>query len=146
MDENRHDIMVKTSDRSALVEQIVLWGEASWWPRKSLMSFERLTGGAIAPGTKYIQKVVLPRGPRWRAEVSELTASGISRVFSDGMFSGYERVNCEPVGEGFRVDYVMHYEIAGALNKLLWALVFRRLHDQNIEEILRQLKRYMEKA
>lgn len=142
---NVHSIKVDTKDRDSLVREVILWGEASWWPAGSLMRFERLTTGDIRPGTRYLQKVMFPFAPKWHAEVTEVRDSGIWRRFSDGMFEGHEQVTVRPSGEGFCVDYFMRYEVRGAVNKLLWPLAFRRMHDGNIELILRNLKDFMEK-
>ncbi len=108
------------------------------------MAFRRLSSGEVALGTLYMQKVLLPLAPRWRVEVSEVTNRSISRRFLDGMFKGCEQVSFQRAAGGWRVEYVMHYEVRGFLNRFLWFLVFRRLHDRNIKEILGNLKIFME--
>ncbi|MDD5019870.1 MAG: hypothetical protein PHS61_05570 [Candidatus Omnitrophica bacterium] len=142
---NRHTILIAAHDAESLKKEIIRWGEAPWWPKKSLMRFERLTSGAVSPGTRYRQKVELPFGPGWNVEVGEISDRGIKRRFLDGMFRGYETVCFVPCPEGMRVDYEMCCEVCGAANRLLWPVIFRRLHDRNIEAILKGLKIFMEK-
>ena len=145
MKPNRHSIIVKTVDARGLREQIILWGEASWWPGKSLMKFERLTQGRVESGTRYRQRVLLPLAPAWCVEVTSLTERSITRTFLDGMFRGFETVSFSPHENGFKVAYEMNYEVQGLANRCLWPVFFRRLHDRNIEEILKSLKAFMEK-
>ena len=140
---NRHAIAIKC-DGNALLKEIVLWGEAEWWPKKSLMRFERLTEGEIKNGTRYRQSVLLPFAPSWDVEVGDLNKNSITRAFLNGMFSGSETISFLPAHSGFEVCYEMRYEVRGFLNRILWRLVFRNLHDQNIEAILHNLKEYLE--
>ena|GEM_PF-659657 len=144
VEENRHSIIIRTDQPALLRKEIICWGEAEWWPKGSLMAFRRLSSGEVALGTLYMQKVLLPLAPRWRVEVSEVTNRSISRRFLDGMFKGCEQVSFQRAAGGWRVEYVMHYEVRGFLNRFLWFLVFRRLHDRNIKEILGNLKIFME--
>jgi hypothetical protein len=145
METNRHAVLITTHDADSLTREIILWGEASWWPERSLMRFERLTSGDVRPGTRYLQKVSLPFGPKWNVEVGKITGSAITRRFLDGMFGGSETVSFSPTSEGMRVDYEMRCDVRGRMNRFLWRLVFRRLHDGNIEAILEALKRFMER-
>lgn len=145
MNENRHQVTIEALDEPSLVKEIICWGEAAWWPKRSLMKFERETQGPVVVGTRYTQKVMLPLAPQWQAEVDALRPCGISRKFLGGMFDGYEEVNCRRLPKGFCVEYVMHYEVKGIVNKILWPLVFQRLHDKNIEDILDHLKKHLEK-
>lgn len=140
---NRHAIVIKCDD-NALLKEIVLWGEAVWWPKKSLMRFERLTEGEVKEGTRYRQLVLLPFAPNWDVEVNGLSKNSITRVFLNGMFSGSETVSFLPTHFGFEVCYDMRYQVRGFLNRFLWRLFFRSLHDRNIEAILHNLKRYLE--
>ena len=145
MEENRHSVIVRTDQPALLRKEIICWGEAEWWPKASLMAFRRLAPGEVVAGTPYVQKVLLPFAPQWRVEVSEVTDRSISRRFLDGMFKGYEQVSFRKLtGEDWRVDYAMHYEVQGFLNRFLWLAIFRRLHDWNIEKILGDLKIFME--
>ncbi|MFH0876804.1 MAG: hypothetical protein V1863_01090, partial [Candidatus Omnitrophota bacterium] len=136
---------------------------ASWWPKKSLMKFERQGQGpvqtgtprinpcGIIQGTRYRQVVLLPFAPSWNVEVEKLTDQSITRRFLNGMFCGSETVSLQAgtatvASPGsLEVHYVMHYRLNGVLNKILWPLVFERLHNRNIEAILQSLKLYLEK-
>lgn len=141
--ENRHSIFVHCKIQDALPE-VIRWGEAGWWPKNSLMRFTRYGQGEVKIGARYQQKVALPFAPSWDAEVSEVSDTGITRRFLNGMFRGEETVSLKDAGDACEVCYVMKYNVCGFLNRVLWPLVFRRLHDKNIEEILGNLKKYLE--
>lgn len=143
---NRHTIVIATHDAASLKKEIIRWGEASWWPQRSLMKFVRLTPGETGRGSLYRQHVLLPFAPSWKVEISAIADRGITRTFLDGMFGGSETVSFAELGSGMRVDYEMRYEVRGVLNRLLWPVFFRHLHDRNIKEILKGLKAFMEKA
>ena len=130
---NVHAIEIR-SDVGRVLPQVLLWGEAAWWPKDSRMRFLRTTAaGAITVGTRYRQEVLLPFAPSWNVAVEGVTGSGITRRFLDGMFSGYETVTCKPVKGGVVVSYEMFYRLNGLLNKVLWPLVFEKMHNANIE-------------
>ena len=140
---NRHFVFIE-APLSLVWPEVLAWGEASWWPKGCRMRFIRQTEGEVAVGTRFEQRVLLPLGPRWHAQVTRCVHfSTIERTFVDGLFRGLERVTVEERANGTRVDYTMEYRIRGAVNALLWDLVFERLHDQNLEMILAALKRYM---
>lgn len=141
---NKHSIMIACQPQMAF-EEIVCWGESFWWPKKSLMCFKRLTQGEVREGTVYRQRVLLPFGPSWKAKVVRLTGSGITRAFSDGMFEGDETVSIAARADGLEVLYEMRYCLHGVFNRLMWRLIFNKLHDRNIEMILRNLKEYLER-
>jgi hypothetical protein len=140
---NRHEIRIK-SDKFLLAREIVLWGEASWWPKRSLMRFVRLSEGPVQKGTRYRQMVLLPFAPSWDVEVDSVAPTSITRRFLNGMFKGFETISFMPQEPAAHVVYEMYYEVQGALNRLLWPVIFRKLHDRNIEEILAHLKKYLE--
>lgn len=142
--ENRHAVLIKARPGEVAAE-IIRWGEAAWWPKDSLMSFARSLKGPIELGTRYRQKVLLPFAPCWDVEVTALSGKGITRKFLNGMFSGQETVSMKEARDGVEVNYFMHYRVNGALNKALWALLFKKLHDRNIERILINLKKYLER-
>ena len=140
---NHHFILIEAPGH-LVVPEIFLWGEASWWPKKSSMKFTRLTPGEIQVGTKYKQEVLLPLAPSWEVEVTRLIpGKEIERTFLNGMFKGKETIGIEERYDGTRVDYVMQYQVLGILNKILWPSVFQRMHDQNIEMILKNLKDFV---
>ena len=144
MKENSHSIIVHCQFKEALAE-ILRWGESSWWSKNSLMRFVRQGSGPVQKGVRYRQEVLLPFAPSWDVEVSQITAWSITRRFLNGMFSGMETVSLKEEDSAIAVSYKMTYEINGILNKILWALFFRRLHDKNIEAILTNLKSFLEK-
>ncbi len=144
MKENRHTILISCS-RADAVPEIIRWGEADWWPKNSLMRFTRSDKGPVVVGTRYRQEVLMPFAPSWDAQVQDLSDSGITRRFMNGMFEGSETVSCGENASGVEVVYLMRYRVRGILNWLLWNPVFRRMHDANIEAILANLKEYLER-
>ena len=144
MKENSHSIIVHCQFKEALAE-IIGWGESSWWPKNSLMRFVRQGSGPVQKGIRYRQEVLLPFAPSWDVEISQITASSITRRFLNGMFSGQETVSLKGEDSAIAVFYKMIYEVNGILNKILWTLFFRRLHDKNIKAILANLKSFLEK-
>lgn len=142
---NRHRIRINC-DAARLLKEIVAWGEGAWWPKKSRMRFSRLTAGPVQKGTRYRQEVLLPFAPRWEAEVESVAETSIRRRFLNGMFEGYEIVGFVPVQGGFDVVYEMRYHVRGFLNRLLWPVALEKMHDANIELILKNLKAYLERV
>lgn len=142
--ENKHSILIAGEESEALA-QIILWGEASWWPKNCLMRFDRLTRGVVCRGTKYRQKVLLPFGPAWDVVVEDVSSNSIRRKFLSGIFSGTETVSCQAQSDRILIRYEMSASLNGSLNAFLWRWVFRRLHDRSIEDILKSLKQFLEK-
>lgn len=149
---NTHAVVISAALEKVYPE-IIRWGEAAWWPMRSQMRFTRVPsargaqsaqGAAIGKGTRYRQQVLLPFAPSWDVEVDEITSRSIKRSFLNGMFCGYETVSVSVAGDGTRVLYEMHYEVRGFLNRLLWPIVFERLHNANIRAILKNLKGFVE--
>ena len=143
--ENKHSIVVHCHSNEAYA-QIILWGEAGWWPKNSLMRFLRSGTGQVSEGTCYRQEVLLPFAPSWDVEVEKIGDKSITRRFLNGMFSGSETISVESAKDAVVISYVMNYKINGFFNKILWPLVFEHLHNRNIEEILFSLKSYLEKV
>ena len=142
---NHHFVLIEATEE-LIAPEIILWGEASWWPQRSTMKFIRLTQGEIKIGTRYQQKVLLPLGPHWEVEVSNMIPGKlVERTFLNGIFRGKETIIIEERYDGMKVDYRMEYEILVMFNKILWSLHFQKLHDKNIKMILKALKDYVEK-
>lgn len=140
---NTHTVTIGAAPDKVYPE-IIRWGEAGWWPKKSQMRFIRVGGAGIQKGTRYRQQVLLPLAPSWDVEVEEVTPRSITRAFLNGMFEGYETVSVSPVGAGTHVLYEMHYRVRGFFNRMLWPVVFEKMHDANIKEILKNLKNFIE--
>jgi len=140
---NRHFIFIEAPIEKVSPE-VVLWGDAPWWPKASPMQFTRIRGEKIDIGTQYELKVKKPFGSRWQAEMEELIPDKlVKRTFSKGMVAGYEVIKMSERSNGTRVDYEMHYTIRGFMNKALWNWVYRKQHDDNLKSILQALKQYV---
>ena len=66
----------------------------------------------------------------------------VTRKFLNGIFSGTDSVILEPKKEGVEVKTVMDFDVNGYFNKLAWRFVFERMHDENLEKILKAMKGY----
>ena len=132
-----------------IFEQLCLWGESPWWPKSSLMKFSNLSG-AVQEDTVYVQKVALPGGPSWHTRNSVVDKKDlyIKRVFVDGMFDGFEELRVVPPERDNSCDviYTFTASIKGGVNRLMWGFLFRDLHTQNIDLVLKRLKAWVEKA
>ena len=139
---NHHFILIEAA-KELVAPQVILWGEAVWWPKNSSMKFTRLTPGDIRVGTRYRQKVLLPFAPSWEVEVTGLIADHeIERTFLNGIFKGKETVSVQERSNGTKVDYRLQYQLRGLVNTILWPGIFSKMHDQNIEMILNALREY----
>ena len=124
--------------------EVMLWGEAQWWPKDFPVQYVRETQGEIQVGTCYKQKILKPVGLSWTVEVTKFVPNRlIERTFQKGILEGYEIVKVEERSNGARIDYELHYSLKGLINKILWPLVFEKHHDKNIEHLLLSLKNYM---
>jgi hypothetical protein len=141
---NRHSVEI-AADKARIFKELVLWGQASWWPKDANMKFVNLSGVAVQEGTEYLMKIV-PSGASWHARVTKIEPDySIRRDFLDGMFNGFETVSIKDKGNNFfEVAYEMFYQINGSLNKLLWPIAFEKLHNANIRMILNSLKQHLE--
>ncbi|MHB8173206.1 MAG: SRPBCC family protein [Nitrospirota bacterium] len=129
----------------AIYREIVLWGESEWWPDDSPMKYSRSDSGKVKVGTRFRQKVHRPFAPEWDVEVISITPGyEISRRFISGMFRGTDRVYIAANGKNNEVHFLMDYEIIGSINRVLWKLAYRRMHDENITRILRAMKAELE--
>lgn len=130
-----------------IFNELIMWGEGLWWPKRSLMRYRNLTWG-IEKNTVYVQKVRLPFGPSWHTRIDEIDKKNflIRRIFLDGMFKGFEEIKLSPLSNNTAcVEYHFNCSVKGYLNYILWKLVFRRLHIYNINLILNSLKQYLER-
>ena len=128
-----------------VMQQAVLWGQSEWWPQDSLMRIEKISSFK-GVGTRYLQKVKLPNGPRWHTKTSIIEDGYIKRVFLNGMFyRGFEEINIYPQSGSVRLEYAFCFErINGKLNRLLWNAIFLRLHKKHVDKALLALKKYLE--
>ena len=144
--DNRHEVIINTHDQKKVFDQIVLWGEASWWPKRCMMRFIRIGTSPIQKGTMYHQVVTLPLGPRWLSLVTEIIDNtSIARKYFESFIEGDETVRMRALGRSMKVEYLLTYRITGSFNRMLWKLCLERVHDYNIKLILNNLKNYVER-
>lgn len=140
---NRHFVFIE-APLSWVAPQLMLWGEADWWPKKSLLKITKLESEEIKVGTQYQIRAKWFRGPVWIVQVTKLVPSSLmERTFLSGMFEGFESVTIEERANGTRVDYEMRYTIKGILNKIFWRFIFNKLYDKNMKMILSALNQYV---
>lgn len=143
---NSHSILVKSDPEKAFLEMI-RWGESNWWPKNSLSTFIRRTPGSeITVGTVYKQVLNLPFKPNWNSEITEIKEPRfLERAFLNGFLIGSEVLSLNDKDNGLlEVNYFLKYKVRGFFNSIIWILIFRWLHDKNIQLILRSLKNYLE--
>jgi len=145
---NTHKISieVENSRKKEVFQELCVWGEATWWPQRSLMRFINFSGpGQVKEGTVYRQKVRLPFGPAWHARIDRIVENeSVTRIFLDGLFRGYEKVSLKETGtRSMEVSYYMDVFIKGR-DYIVWKMIFQRLHDQMLEKILGMFKAYVE--
>lgn len=142
---NKHSIEI-LAPKEEIFKEIVSWGESRWWPVLSNMKFIKEGKNPPEEGTRYLMKVV-PFGPSWRAQVTKIEKDySIRRDFLDGMFSGFETVSIlNGQGASFKIVYEMYYQVNGKVNQMLWPTILEKIHNLNIEAILGNLKRFVEK-
>ncbi len=145
MEKTNHHFVFIEAPVDIVGPQIIAWGEASWWPEGSQMRFNKTTSGELGIGTEYEMRIKAPFVSPLSCRVTKLDpAREIERTFLTGMFKGREIVSAEERYNGTKVKYTMYYQVQGILNAILWPILFRRLHDANIELIMAALKRYCE--
>src|SRR3989344_5929037 len=99
---NYHFVLIEVP-QNIVAPEIILWGEASWWPQECTMKFIRTTEGEVKVGTRYRQKVLLPLAPGWDAEVTKFTPGvEIERTFLNGFLEGSETISLEDRFNGTR--------------------------------------------
>ncbi len=139
-----HEFMFFEAPIQMVSSEVIAWGESSWWPSPCLWKYIRLTEGPIRVGTQYTIKINKPSAQDWSAEVSQLLPNRmVERVFTKGLFKGFERIMLEERANGTRMDYELHFQIRGILNLLLWPLVLRRQYLNTIKKITGALKSYI---
>jgi len=143
---NKHELFIETEDYKRIFDQLVLWGEAPWWPVNCLMRFRRIGNEPVRKGTMYHQQVRVPFGPRWLSVVSDIDDNrSISRKYLDSFIDGEEVARVITVNGGAKVEYELSYSIKGFFYQCAWERCLCSLHDANIQKVLGHLKTYIEK-
>lgn len=142
---NRHEVMVNSGDVNKAFREIVLWGEATWWPNSCRVVFIPMDRSPIQVGTQYKQKVLLPFAPSWLFLVKDIkTNKSITRKLHKGFLDAEELISIIPEKNRLKIQYDMEYKVKGRLYRILWKLFLKKMHDENINLILGNLKRYLE--
>lgn len=139
---SRHFVFIEVPiDKVAA--QVVLWGEAPWWPRDCSMQFKRLGQGDLGVGMRYH---MIMSGPFSRPQEIEVTRIDphriVERTFVGGFLRGREVVHIGERANGTRIDYELHYSICGWPGKLFWGLFLKKKFDGGIRAALSALKDY----
>lgn len=146
MRQNYHSIFIQASP-AVVFPQLVLWGESSWWPSKSNMRVKRIKGEEITVGALLRYEISPPWGPAWEVEITEIKDQRfIKRTFLNGMFCGGEQISVRPQKDGSLVEFHMEYEVPKRIDRFFWRLIAEKLHDKNIQLILKTLKTFLENA
>ena len=130
-----------------IFRELVAWGQAPWWPKRSLMSIENLSG-TIEVGTRYRQQENLPFGPNWCTvnKIIDKKNLYIRRDFFGNMFDGFEELTVVPDEDGNgEVEYTFAAELKSSFSRFFWKSGAKSMHIDNITTILSSLKEYLEK-
>lgn len=126
---------------------VLQWGEAPWWPRKGCsIKYIRKTPGEVQVGTRFRQKISKVLAPSWDVEVSQFVAERqLQFKFLNGPLKGYEDIKLEWRYNGTRIDYELHYQTRGLLNKILWSIFCQKNYDNSLKVVFAALKDYLTK-
>ncbi len=139
-----HQFLFIEAPIEVVSEELIRWGESTWWPKDCLWKYVRQTDGEIRVGTEYLIKINKPSAADWSAQVSQLLPNRlVERSFTKGLFKGFERIMLEERANGTRIDYELHFKIRGLLNIFLWPFVLRSQYTNTIKKILTALKDYL---
>jgi len=130
-----------------IFKELVTWSEAPWWPEKCPMKITNTTG-SIDVGTGYNLIVDMPMGPKWKAtnRIIDRKNLYLRRDFFEGDLEGFEEATVTPDENGYSdIVYTFAAEVKGMLGRFFWKQAGKKLHEKNIEEILRSLKKYIER-
>jgi hypothetical protein len=140
---NRHFIFVEIPIEFT-ASYAIQWGQGAWWPEKCPLRFIKETDGETQIGTRFRLEMENKKVPVWQVEVTNLKPNRLlEHTFHSGMFIGREVIAIGERANGTRIDYELHYQIPQLLNRILWLLLYRKKHDQNIELVLLSLKDYV---
>ncbi|MFA5260699.1 MAG: hypothetical protein WC450_05670 [Candidatus Omnitrophota bacterium] len=129
---------------SQMTEGILLWGESDWWPASGSLNFLKTTAGDVALGTRYDFKLNGFMAPAGVSEITQYEPRQImERTFRRGFFAGYEVLQISERSNGTRIDYEMHYQVAGFVPYLLWNLLYKKKYVRAIELLLDALKQHV---
>ncbi len=126
---------------------VIQWGESPWWPAKGCsIQYIRKTPGELQMGTRFRQRILKPLAPGWDVEVAQLIPGRhLQLKFLNGPLRGYEDIKLEWRYNGTRVDYELHYQTRGLVNKVFWPIYCQKIYDNSIKVVFATLKEYIAK-
>jgi len=142
----RYDISVLVFSSPEIVREIITDLEKIkiWEPSHRLPFVKHNwvpSEGKLSPGAVLVIKSLL-----WtfQAECKEVNRDGVRWEFIRGPLRGYEYWQIIPEGNKCRVLKVMDCNITGVLNKTMWKLIGRKVHDWASLRQLKSIKRIAE--
>jgi len=119
----------------------LLWGDPGWWPSAGPFKFSKITNGDEGLGTQYDFQLAGFLAPAGISEVTQYEPRQvIERTFRRGFFVGYEVVQISERANGTRIDYEMHYQVTGVVQRLLWDVFYKKKFILAVEAVLEALK------
>lgn len=119
----------------------LLWGEASWWPKNSLIRFRRTSQQELGVGATYEINLNFPIPQKSVAEVTQYEPGRlVVRTFKEGFFKGSESVRAEERANGTRVEYEMRYMVSEPVKKIFWDLFLRKSYIAAINKVFLSLQ------
>ncbi|HSV43019.1 MAG TPA: hypothetical protein VLJ10_00550 [Candidatus Bathyarchaeia archaeon] len=124
------------------VDEALLWGWSSWWPKDGDLQYHVLSSGGMATGA--LCELVLKK--KWaRVALKGKVVSCAKRVleieWSSGLIKARELVTAEERSNGMRIDHQFIFVGSNRVMQFLWILVFRKWHNQCVVEALDALKK-----
>ncbi|MCP4653405.1 MAG: hypothetical protein GY858_08510 [Candidatus Omnitrophica bacterium] len=137
-------VMVDANPKD-IFNQMLSWGSSEWWPSESIMRICNLDESAVEEAT-YSYIVTTPFGPRWKAknEVIDESRFYLKRIFYKGAFDGFEEMHLNR-GKFTQLVYSFDCRPKGFFNQMMWNIIGKKKHIENVDLILEMLKKYLEK-
>lgn len=131
-----------------IFKELILWGEALWWPKSCPMKIVNTTKGPIGVGTCYRYRVDMPFGLNWEGvnRIIDKKNLYLRRDFFKGSLEGFEEATITPDESGYcEVAYTFAVDVKGKINMFFWKKIGKPLHVKNIDIILHNLKNHIER-
>jgi len=123
--------------------EVYLWGAAPWWPKKSKLTYSKLSGGDFEVGARLKRALAFPLAPVCEVEVTKfIPNSEMEWTFRTGYIKGIERIVFDERYNGVKVIYEMKYSLLDPFHQILWSLLIESVNDKAMIKVLEALKEH----
>ncbi len=128
-----------------VVDEALLWGWSSWWPKDGDLQYHIISSGGMASGA--LCELILKK--KWgqvvlKGKVVSCAKRALEIEWSAGLIKARERVTAEERSNGTRLDHQFVFVGSNIVTQFLWVLAFRRWHNQSVVGALDALKKRFE--